>query len=322
MAINPHNQKLLDKYEYYLDNDVDENKKRKNTRKAYYTDIAQFLEYLDSVKAEDAKYENGVDWLKSLKGIGGEGLSAASKNRKKASVRVFYKYLKSMNIINHDPFILLTPETIVKGEDGNQAIRDILGEPEINRFKKVLENEVKSPRIKRGCNKKYVKINALRWRALFNLMLESGMRIEEVCSLERNQVRIDSQKGEYIYIPISKSKNKKARNIPIPSIVVDYIKEYRNEIPFEPDNNYVFVSQTGCKLRDDIVGDKLREFAELAKINKHLTPHSLRHTFASRKLNIEHIPSTVVAGWLGHYSGTMLEKIYYHQEEMDGDCAI
>lgn len=322
MAINPHNQELLDKYEYYLDNNVEENKKRNNTKKAYYTDITQFLDYLDDTHAEIAEYENAVDWLKSLNGVGGDGLSAASKNRKKASVRAFYHYLKSKNIINHDPFILLTPEVIVKGEEGNQATRDMLDEFEINRFKKALENEVKSPKFKKGSNTKYVGMNALRWRALFNLMLETGMRVSEVCSLERNQVRIDSLKGAFVYIPASKSKNKKSRTIPIPNKVIDYIKEYRDSITFEPNNEYVFISQTGEQMTRDMIGIKLNEYAEIAKINKHLTPHSLRHTFASYKLNVEHIPSTVVVGWMGHSSSAMLEKIYFHQETMNGECAI
>lgn len=318
MAINPHNQKLLDKYEYYLDIEVEENRKRSNTRRSYYSSISQFLDYLDDMNAEDAEFEDAGDWLKTLK-----GLTAASKNSKKAGIRAFYKYLKLKNIIEHDPFILLSQEAIVKGDEGNQDVRDMLEEAEIIRFKKALESEVKSPTLKIGCTKDNLKMNALRWRALFNLMLESGMRVAEVYSLERYQVKIDKTKGYYIYIPKSKNKNKKkSRTIPIPSIVIDYIKEYRDSLKFEPDNDYVFVSQNGEQMTGNVIGAKLREYAEIAKINKHLTPHSLRHTYASYKLNVEHIPSTVVAGWLGHSSSAMLEKIYYHQETMDGECAI
>lgn len=323
MSISPNNQKLLNRYKYFLDNNVEENKKRNNTRKAYYRDLIQFLEYLDNKAAEEANYDDAMDWLKTLTGMDGGKTSVATRNRKKASIRAFYNYLRSMHIIENDPFILLTPETIVRGEEGNQAITDILDQYEINRFKKALENEVKNPTHKKGAIKKYVKMNALRWRALFNLILESGMRVGEVYSLERYQVQIDEQKGCYIYIPPSKNKNpKKSRTIPIPAYVRDYIKEYRDSIPFELDNDYVFVSQTGNPLDRGMIDDKLKEYTKLAKIDKELTPHSLRHTFASHKLNVEHIPSTVVVGWMGHSSSKMLEEIYYHQEEMHGECAI
>lgn len=316
--MNKKNAELLDGFKYYLETAITAKgrKRAANTVTNTYGDVYNFLTFIGGLDAECATYIVATEWISSL-----GDTSAATRNRKKSSIRALYEYMITTNMIEKNPLQALKPEKISKGEYGNQVTRDWLEVDEIKRFKSVLDREAKLPTHKSNVLMENVKVNNLRWRAMLNLMLETGIRVNEAITLERAELRNDPTKGYFIIILPEKSKNGEMRKIPVPKYVVDYIKEYRNAIQFNPDNNYVFLSQNGNKLTQNDVNKKVKEYAKMANVEKNLTPHSLRHTFASYKLNVEHIPSTVVAKWMGHDS-KILEKIYFHQEEMEGECVI
>lgn len=313
--MNNRNKSLLEEFEYYLKTSVTSKgfKRADNTVRASYDDTKDFLNFIDNLDATKVTLNDANKWIESL------GLSVASRNRKRSSLRSFYNSLVVNNIIENNPVTQLRPERITKGKDCK--VRDWFEVDEIKKFKNVLEREVICVKPKKGSRIENVEMNVLRWRAMLSLMLETGVRVGEAISLERTELKHDPNKGYFITILSEKSKNREERKIPLPAYVVDYIKEYRNSLTFVPDNQYIFLSQNGNKLDEKIVLLKVKEYTELANIDKHITPHSLRHTFASYKLNVENISSTVVAKWMGHNS-KVLEEIYYHQDELDGECVI
>lgn len=316
--MNEHNLKLLNTFKYYLETAIiNTGKKRcKNTIRASYNDVKSFLEFISDMPAEAVMYDNANKWIESL-----GDTAAATRNRKKASMHSFYNFLLVTNVIEKSPLQAIKSERIEKGKGGNQSTRDWLEIDEINRFKVALVKEVKNPNYSKYRSKEIIKINALKWNAIFHMILETGIRVTEATSLERSELRKDKDKGYFIVILKEKSKNGKMRKIPLPEYVFEYIKEYRDSLTFEPDNQYIFLSQNGNELDTRIMNIKVKEYAAKANIIKHLTVHSLRHTFASYKLNVENISPTVVASWMGHDS-KILEKIYYHQEEMEGEWII
>ena len=316
MAISSSNQKLLNSYKYYLGVELNENKtKREKTIELYYRDTVQFINYLGELDCLDLDLEQANEWLKSLTGRSGERIKAATRNTKIASLNNFYKYLTDIKKIQcRNPFNGLKPEKIIKGKNGNQITRDFLEKDEIRRLKKVLEEDVKNPQYKKGCVKANARMNSLRNRALFNLMLCSGMRVKEVCELELHEMEVNPSKNVLIIdIPIDKDKGKRGRSIPVPMYVMEYINEYRNNMTFKNDSSYVFLSQNGEMLDANRVAALLKEYAHRAKIiGKNITPHSLRHTFGTHMVNDPNNSIMAVAKIMGHKDIKQLQETYYH----------
>lgn len=325
MAINPHNQKLLDSYKYYLDIEVEDNEsKRHNTKKTYYTHTRQFINYLGEIDCLSIGLKEANEWLKSLDGLDG-AIKASTRNNKISSLNSFYNYLIDIEgITERNPFNGLKRKKINKnGKNANQETRDFLEKDEIRRLKKVLEEDVKNPECKRGCVKKNLKMNALRNRAIFNLMLSSGMRVGEVYGLEMSEIAVNKDRGILLVnIPYEKDKGKRGREIPVPIYVAEYIDEYRSSLTFQPDNNYVFLSQHGNMLDGKVISTELKKYIKKANIKgKKITPHSLRHSYGTHMVNNPNYKDTVIAKIMGHTVEELL-RTYHHKSEEFNDVLL
>lgn len=303
------NKELFEDYKYTLEMYAEEGNKRSNTTKAYVGDIEQFLNYLE-VDARIIKLQNANEWLKSLSGIDGNKIATSTRNRKIVSLKQFYDYLVKTGTIQNNPLVMLKPTTIKKGENGNQITRDFLEKTEINKLLKVLDKEANNPTVKRGNSADKARINALRDKAIYNLMINSGMRVGEIISLEWCQIQ---EYDDYvdIYIPTEKSKNKESRYIPVSLDIIDMIKRYNKNNSSE----WVFLSQNGKQLTHKSIEDRLKMYIEMAKIDKNITCHSLRHTYATHMSNRSDINSKVLASYMGHKSTKMIEEVYYHKTD-------
>lgn len=313
------NEDFYDEYAYFLE----AQKGRRNTLIGYITDTKQFLEYLN-VDATKAKFKDANEWLNSLKNKSGLPIAASTWNRKLASLNHFYdKYMIKSGYAEINPFRMITPVEIIKGndEESNQIVRDFLTIEETDRFKKALNDEVKHPTLKMNHTEEMAKISALRYRALFNLIIESGLRIEEALGLELDKIIINGNKAE-IFVSKTKAKSKRDRRVPIPMYVVEYIKEYRRSLQETPKNKYVFLSRTGNKMTPNVVSKKLCEYTMAAKINKNITNHSLRHTYGSLKLNRDNENIANVSKWMGHSTVEFTIKIYHHTENIIGGTTL
>lgn len=325
MSISPHNQKLLDSYKYYLEIEVEDNEsKRYNTKKTYYTHTRQFINYLGEVDCLSIGLREANEWLKSLEGLDGS-IKASTRNNKISSLNSFYTYLIDIErITERNPFNGLKRKKINKnGKNANQATRDFLEKEEIRRLKKALEDDVKNPEYKRGCIKGNLKMNALRNRAIFNLMLCSGMRVHEVYELELDDISVNKDRGILLVnIPYEKDKGKRGREIPVPMYVAEYIEEYRNNLTFKPNNNCVFLSQHGNILDQPCIARELKKYVKKANINnKKITPHSLRHSYGTHMVNNPKYKDTVIAKIMGHTVEELL-RTYHHKSEEFNDILM
>ncbi|MYL44410.1 tyrosine-type recombinase/integrase [Virgibacillus halodenitrificans] len=108
------------------------------------------------------------------------------------------------------------------------------------------------------------------------LMLDTGMRISEVCELEVKEVDF---KTRAIILPATKNKNRKPRILPLSNSVVKLLMELVTENRANFDTEYVFVSNIGTKYNPNSFRKRLFEYKREAGIEKRVSPHIFRHMF-------------------------------------------
>ena len=321
MITNKKNSELFNDYEYYLTTMLKTDSKRANTIHSYLTDVNQFLEYIDVLELDctEVKFRHANEWLDSLKGRTGGNISTASRNRKICSLNSFYGYLIEAQETSFNPFKMITMEKINKyGDNANQITRDTLTIEEIKKLKQHFNKEIRRVNMAKTKNSLNARKRMIAYRnkAIFNLLLNSGMRVNELCKITFKDVEINRQKGIMIInIPVLNDKGKRGRKIPVDISIYDMILDYMDALTFTPIDDYIFHSVTGKMMTADAVNEVLTNACKGCGIEKNITPHSLRHTFATFIVNSNKYSLLTIAKILGHNDANMLQNIYYHLQD-------
>ena len=198
----------------------------------------------------------------------------------------FYKYLVFMDKIDVNPC------------DGIKAPR----------LEKKLPNYLTSEEIDKLFDLRLTKPIDYRNKALLEVIYATGARISEVISLELNQIDF-----EECVIKVM-GKGKKERIIPLGNTALNslyiYISNYRAFLVKNDTCNYVFLNKNGTKISRQGVFKILKELANNAGIKKEISPHTLRHSFATNLLN-NGADLRVIQELLGHENLETTE-IYSH----------
>ena len=152
----------------------------------------------------------------------------------------------------------------------------------------------------------YQKRNALRDAAVVELLFATGMRISELCSLKDSDVNL------YDGIVLIYGKGDKERRIQIGnSSVIHILEEYKSNFYTEIQIcQHFFVNQSSKPLSDQAIRRMINNYASLASIDLHITPHMFRHTFATSLLEAD-VDIRFIQEILGHSSINVTE-IYTH----------
>ncbi|QMU56392.1 MAG: site-specific tyrosine recombinase XerD [Candidatus Mycalebacterium zealandia] len=239
-----------------------------NTAKAYCADIEKFISFVktNSPKADLSDVGRGAvnDFLASLMD---RGLSARSVNRYLSSVRKFYKFLQSEKIVGADP----TEDVSARRTDKN--LPKVLSEENIG---KILD----APELEAGG-----KPENLRNSAILELFYATGMRVSELSSLELNWLHGD---GAQAYLMV-RGKGGKERLIPIGRKALEKIDLYvggaRDSLLKGRQSPYLFVSRRGTCLTRQQLWKMIKFYAVVAGIKQNISPHTMRHSFATHLLS-------------------------------------
>ena len=230
-----------------------------NTLASYMRDIRQFSSYLD---------ETGIDILSVTKGdldsysahLKELGKSAATVCRTAATLRSFYSYAASEKLIGKDP---------TAGFEVEKAVKKL---PSILTGKEV-ELLLKQPELS--------DMKGYRDRAMLELLYATGMRVTELISLNVDDVRISTGM-------IRCAAGDKERFIPMyPAAVkalTDYLELVRGNMVATSDEKALFVNVNGSRISRQGFWKVLKQYQEKAGIEKDITPHTLRHSFAAHLL--------------------------------------
>ena len=247
---------LVDNFLDFLQKDK---KLSDNTLQSYNRDIKLYCNYLDAhnmdvVKANEEELSTYLDSLKE----NGKAVSTVSRNL--ASLRSFYQYLHRTKVISDDPTLNLESPKIER------------------KLPKVLSSEQVELLLEQP---KCVDLKGYRDKAMLELVYATGIRVTELISL--NMSDIDLENG---YIKCI-GKNKE-RVIPIGSLAVNALKEYvdksRSILLKDENDQALFVNVNGHRLTRQGFWKIIKQYKTQANIDVDITPHTLRHSFATHLL--------------------------------------
>jgi integrase/recombinase XerD len=231
-----------------------------NTLQSYKRDIEQYISYLREIKISDLKKTGKttvITYLLHLKKIG-RATSTISRNL--ASIRSFYQYLAKMKVKDDDPTYDLESPKVEK------KLPQILSTKEV-------ELLLEQP--------KCIDLKGYRDKAMLELLYATGIRVSELISLDIDD--IDRDMGF-----IRCSKGNRERMIPIGSLAIqalqDYLTKARDLLIHDKDQRALFVNINGGRLTRQGFWKIIKQYKNQAKINKDITPHTLRHSFAAHLL--------------------------------------
>ena len=281
-----------------LDNYISENieyckyRKRLDTKtlKAYKIDLKQYSDY--STDLCDCFCKNTVDnYITSLH----RNYKPKTVKRKIASLKAFFHYMEYKEILNENPFAKLD----IRFREA-KLLPKTISFHSIQAFLSTLYVQ------KEQAESEYQQRCCIRDIAVIELLFATGMRISELCSLKPSDIDLDSS-NILIY-----GKGAKERVIQIGNQeVMDALKMYKETFLKDMDScGYFFVNRLKHKLSDQSVRFMINNYAKLAGISQHITPHMFRHSFATLLLE-QDVDIRYIQRMLGHSSISTTE-IYTH----------
>lgn len=240
----------------FLENDK---KLSDNTLQSYKRDLKQFRKYLEEsgIHYNRVKEEDIQNYIKELQE---EGKKASSISRCIASIRSFYQFILKNRKIKNDPTANIQSPKIEK------RTPSVLTSKEVELLLKQPDN---------------VDLKGIRDKAMLEFAYATGMRVTEIISLNIDDVNL-----EEAYV-ICKSGSKQ-RVIPLGTMSLKALKEYiedARKILIKSDNEKaLFVNINGGRLTRQGFWKIIKYYKEQAHITKDITPHVLRHSFATHLL--------------------------------------
>ena len=257
-----------------------------NTLDAYERDVDKLLSFLqtEGKRPEEVELE---DLQRFAAGLHDIGVGPRSQCRILSGVRAFFRFLVIDGYREQDPTELL--ESPVMGEH----LPEYLTPDEVDRLKDSIDLS---------------KPEGHRNRAIIEVLFSCGLRVSELVSLRWSQLFREER-----FLRIM-GKGAKERLVPISDLALREIDNYlpwRNELDVKPgEEDYVFLNRRGSHLTRTMVLIMLKRQAEAAGIEKTISPHTLRHSFATALLE-GGADLRVIQALLGHESiGTT--EIYIH----------
>jgi tyrosine recombinase XerC len=258
-----------------------------NTLRAYGRDLAQFADFLDA-RGRPMPEASVNDVRAFMATLQIKGLARSTQARRMAAVRSFYKHLLRRGRIGRNPM------TALRSPRREQKLPSFLTLTEVERL------------LAQPDTKKWIGCRDL---AMIETLYGGGLRVGELVGL--NHADVDLRQG----IARVRGKGKKERMVPIGRCAVEAVRNYlfcrADDRPARRDPNALFVTgRSGRRLTDRSVRRALKKYLLMAGLDPDLSPHSLRHSFATHMLSAG-ADMRAVQELLGH-ENLSTTQIYTH----------
>ena len=251
------NDVCLSKYESYL---TDVKKSSANTLASYLRDLRQLGDYLTSFT--DCTFDSADETVLTqyINHLKGNGKSVATVSRAIASLKSFYAYLLENGIVDHNPASVLVPDKTA------QKLPQILTSKEVELL--LEQPECVDPK-------------GYRDRAMLELLYATGIRVSELINLDITDLNLAAG-------IVTCHGRDHDRAIPLYSAAVKALSEYtefiRPRMIATPDEKALFVNISGERMSRQGFWKLIKSYQVKAGIEKDITPHTLRHSFAAHLL--------------------------------------
>ena len=285
----------IDKFLYYEEVVIG---KSYNTIKSYKKDIMQFIDYLneyeeikDFEEVETMTFRSFIAYLNSgdkenSKNNIQKSVSKRSINRKISALRTFFKYLQEKKIVKTNKVAYITMPKFEK------ELPNVLNKEDINKLRDAVNTE---------------KITGIRDRLIIELLYSSGIRASELIDLNEYMVNIEEREIRVI------GKGNKERITFFSENTKKWLEKYIEEKKRKYSNytkDTIFANSRGEKLTTRSLRRLIADYAKKAGLQKEVTPHVFRHTFATELLN-NGVDIRYLQELLGH-SSISTTQVYTH----------
>lgn len=231
-----------------------------NTVLSYARDLGKFSDYIKK-KKKDVAQTTREDIMGFLMYLKDKGLSSSTIARNLAALKTFWKFMVAERVVRENPAaVVATPKTwkMVPNVLNREEVEELLNTPP---------------------NKGWM---GVRDRAILELMYASGLRVSEVSDLKKTNVNFEAD-----FVKCS-GKGGKERIIPMGRVakksVERYVESVRGRLAGDTGDDHLFLSRLGKKLSRQSIWKLIKKYVRQAGIKKHITPHTLRHSFATHLL--------------------------------------
>lgn len=278
---------LLKEYEFYIKM---EKRLSKNTLASYSTDVNQYIKYIDTHNdiedLSDIKREHITSFVGSMKR---KGTSAKTITRKISAIKSFHEFIKKEHGVK------VNVATDIESMKVEKKLPVYLSMDEIDRLLETLSETTPLD---------------LRNKAMLELLYSSGLRITELVDLEISNLHLTMG-----FIKV-RGKGNKERIIPLGEVARDSIRRYiesgRTKLEVNP-TNVLFLNSRGEKITRVGFWKVLKQLTKAAGIDKEISPHKIRHSFATHLLqngaNLRYVQEM-----LGH-ENVSTTQIYTHLDK-------
>jgi len=278
---------LIEKFEHYIS--IERNLSL-NTQRNYISDLNQFKEFFkkEYPKVKCRAIDNTI--IRSYLGFLYKKNRKSSIARKLASLRTFFKYLLRIGILKKNPASLVSTPRLEK------RVPNFLSIDEMFALLKMPDD---------------TQLAGLRDKAIMEVLYSSGLRVSELVGMNKNDIDLN------LGIVKVMGKGKKERIVAIGSKAIEalnnYLKSKKREdtLPLSSSlNPPVFLNKQGGRLSTRSVARIINRYIEECGLLKNISPHSLRHTFATHMLDAG-ADLRAIQELLGHVSLSTTQK-YTH----------
>lgn len=249
----------------------------------YKEDLELFFRFLNKEDTDQLDY---LDIKKYIVYLGNEGKSSSTISRRAITIKSFYTFLTRENILKIEAKTIETPK-IGKHLPSVLSIEDI-------------ESLFEQPDLSKDIG--------IRDRAMLEVMYSCGLRVSELLNL-----KLSSFSTSLNCIKVVQGKGNKDRIIPIGEFALEYLNKYIKEVRNKNVNkksDYLFLNHHGEVLTRQFFWKQVKKYAEMAGIKDEISPHTLRHSFATHLLECG-AELIMVQQMLGH-SKITTTQIYTH----------
>ena len=282
---------IIPSYKSYL---ITEKMRSKNTTDSYLSDLTNYLYFLENneniTDLKDINTNNIKNYLSFLKK---NGYQASSQSRNLSAIKSFHKFLLLENITKDNPTLL------IKTAKKEKKLPDVLTINETMCLLNYLEEKVKKTN------------NPIdeRNQVMIELTYACGLRVSELVGLKLSNLHLTTK------IIQTSGKGEKERQIPVNDYCIKLLRNYLQNgrlllLGTKKDLGYVFLNKFGEEISRQSFHKILKELAKDCNITKDISPHTLRHSFATHLLE-QGVDLRIIQELLGHES-ISTTQIYTH----------